>query len=221
METKSNSEKVRRIRERCGFDQEVFVEPIGLAGGLSVWWQNSVSLTVLYKSKNIIHVLFESNSLAGPAFITFVYGPPKEGERRVIWELLRRVAASMKEAWLVVGDFNDLLSQMEKEGGNPRSIRKIINFQSYLSDCNLIDLEFKGSKYTWCNKRPSGIVREMLDRALSNMEFRESFERAMVFHVEPIGSDHHVIVVDCCYREERRIRAFKFEANWTQHDDFM
>ncbi|KAI9116879.1 hypothetical protein K1719_012245 [Acacia pycnantha] len=38
---------------------------------------------------------------------------------------------------------------------------------------------------------------------------------------DPIGSGHHALVVDCCYCEEKRIRAFKFEANWVQHEEFL
>ncbi|KAK4254647.1 hypothetical protein QN277_010000 [Acacia crassicarpa] len=221
METKMCAGKVTKIRMKCGFSHELVVEPRGLTGGLTVWWLDNISLTVLFKSQNIIHVAAESDSFSTPKLISFVYGPPKEGERRLVWNSLRRWASSVEDPWLVMGDFNDLLSQAEKEGGNPRSLRKIINFQSLLSDCNLPDLEFKGSKYTWCNKRPSGIVRERLDRALGNGSFRDTFEKALVFHIEPVGSDHHALVIDCCYVEEKGIKPFKFEANWVQHENFI
>ncbi|KAI9118304.1 hypothetical protein K1719_010636 [Acacia pycnantha] len=84
-----------------------------------------------------------------------------------------------------------------------------------------VAVEFKGSKFTWCNKREGGIVRESLDRALGNGKFRDDFEKAMVFHIDPIGSDHHALVIDCCYMEEKGVKPFKFEANWVQHDDFV
>ncbi|KAI9126130.1 hypothetical protein K1719_002551 [Acacia pycnantha] len=200
------NEKLKKIRRQCGFDQEVTVEPKGLAGGLAVWWKNSIDIDVLYKSKNIIHVVVETNSLSAPKLISFIYGPPKEGERRLTWDTLRKMALNVEVAWLVVGDFNDVLTQAEKEGGNPRSMRKIIKFQSLLYDCNLLDLEFKGSQFTWSNKRPGGIVRERLDRALGNVKFREEFVKALVFHIEPIGSDHHALIIDCCYQETKGIR---------------
>ncbi|KAI9099682.1 hypothetical protein K1719_024687 [Acacia pycnantha] len=79
----------------------------------------------------------------------------------------------------------------------------------------------KGSRYTWCNNRPEALVRERLDRALGNVEFRENFAQAMVFHIDPIGSDHHTVVVDCCHCEGISSRTFKFEANWTRHIDFL
>ncbi|KAK4252766.1 hypothetical protein QN277_014312 [Acacia crassicarpa] len=221
METKINSGKCKKVRLKCGFTQELYVDPIGLSGGLAVWWQDSITLSVLYRSKNIIHAIIDSDCLNAPRMISFIYGPPKEGERRIVWDSLRRLASGITDSWLVVGDFNDLLSQSEKEGGNPRAMRKIINFQGFLSDCNLMDLEFKGSQFTWCNKRDGAIVRERLDRALGNVEFRDTFHHAVVFHVDPVGSDHHALVVDCCHHEEKAPKVFRFEANWVHHVDFL
>ncbi|KAK4273673.1 hypothetical protein QN277_017018 [Acacia crassicarpa] len=93
METKMKSVKLKEIRVKCGFDQEVMVEPRGLVGGLAMWWMNSVDISVLYKSNNIIHTVVESNSLNTPKLMTFIYGPPKEGERRLTWDILRKLAA--------------------------------------------------------------------------------------------------------------------------------
>ncbi|KAK4260674.1 hypothetical protein QN277_003758 [Acacia crassicarpa] len=221
METKIKSARITKLRNKCGFSRDLYVEPRGLAGGLALWWHNSISLTVLYKSKNVIHVLMESKCLQTPKLISFVYGPPKEGERRLVWNLMRNLVASVRDSWLLVGDFNDLLSQAEKEGGNPRSMRKILNFQSLLSDCNIMDLEFKGSNFTWCNKRLGATMRERLDKALGNVEFREEFDHAVVFHIDPIGSDHHVLLVDYCFYEAKTPKPFRFEANWVHHEEYL
>ncbi|KAK4264338.1 hypothetical protein QN277_025533 [Acacia crassicarpa] len=117
METKISSVRIKRIRDRCGFSRDLYVEPEGLAGGLALWWGANISVTVLYRSKNVIHVVLESTSLKVPAFVTFVYGPPKEGERRRVWDMLRGLVGGIHSSWLLVGDFNDVLSQGEKEGG--------------------------------------------------------------------------------------------------------
>ncbi|KAK4253026.1 hypothetical protein QN277_010863 [Acacia crassicarpa] len=221
METKMKSSRIRRICRQCKFSQELYIEPEGLAGGLALWWQGNISLTILYKSKNVIHAHVESGSLKVPAIISFVYGPPEERDRRVVWDLLRDLAVNIRGSWLLIGDFNDLLSQSEKEGGNPRSMRKILNFQRLLSDCQVMDLEFKGSSFTWCNKRVGTTIRERIDRALGNVEFREEFDHALVFHIEPIGSDHHVLLADCCFCEVKSEKSFRFEASWTLHEDYL
>ncbi|KAI9123409.1 hypothetical protein K1719_004709 [Acacia pycnantha] len=43
----------------------------------------------------------------------------------------------------------------------------------------------------------------------------------MVFHVDPVGSDHHALVIDCCFSNEKSPRVFRFEANWVTHEGFL
>ncbi|PON40709.1 Endonuclease/exonuclease/phosphatase [Parasponia andersonii] len=47
------------------------------------------------------------------------------------------------------GDFNDILSLSEKIGGADRTISAFVNFRLALSDCNLVDLSFQGTPFTW------------------------------------------------------------------------
>ncbi|KAK4259860.1 hypothetical protein QN277_006150 [Acacia crassicarpa] len=84
METKIKLARIRKIRSKCGFIHDLYVEPKGLAGGLALWWHGGISLSVLYKSKNSIHTIIESASLKVPKYATFVYELPKERERRVV-----------------------------------------------------------------------------------------------------------------------------------------
>ncbi|XP_028757228.1 uncharacterized protein LOC114716394 [Neltuma alba] len=63
-----------------------------------------------------------------------------------------------------------------------------------LGDCQLIDLGFQGPKFTWCNKRlGANHVKERIDRALANSDFCDEFINVVVSHIEPVGSDHHLL----------------------------
>jgi hypothetical protein len=56
------------------------------------------------------------------------------------------------------------VDQSEKLGGAIRSEAQMERFRSTLVDCNLGDLGYCGSKYTWSNKQDSGaFVKERLD----------------------------------------------------------
>ncbi|KAI9077581.1 hypothetical protein K1719_040513 [Acacia pycnantha] len=55
---------------------------------------------------------------------------------------------------------------------------------------------------------------------MGNGRFRDVFEKAIVFHIDPIGSDHHALLIDCVYMEEKSVKPFRFEANWSQHEDY-
>lgn len=45
------------------------------------------------------------------------------------------------------------MAHLEKFGAASRSDRQMASFQDSLEDCQLSDLGFTGSKYTWCNNR--------------------------------------------------------------------
>ena len=78
--------------------------------------------------------------------------------RNLCWDEIIRISRGISESWLCVGDFNDILRQDEKVGGNLRPMRKILNFQKFVADCELLDLGFNGYQFTWCNRREGGIL---------------------------------------------------------------
>ncbi|MCI06146.1 hypothetical protein A2U01_0027202, partial [Trifolium medium] len=54
-----------------------------------------------------------------------------------------------EEPWLLAGDFNDIMSQDEKQGGALVNFRRCRLFQERVNDCKLLDLGAVGSKFTW------------------------------------------------------------------------
>ena len=69
----------------------------------------------------------------------------------------------------MLGDFNEILSSVDKCGGNPVNMRKAQIFKDCLDERSLIDLGFQGSKYTWINKQEiRHFIQERLDRAFAN-----------------------------------------------------
>lgn len=65
----------------------------------------------------------------------------------------------------MLGNFNDIASPNEKFGGRPPNLSRIATFNKNLDYYNLIDLGFKGPKFTWTNNRRNlNLVMERLDR---------------------------------------------------------
>ena len=58
--------------------------------------------------------------------------------------------------WLLLGDFNDMISEEEKLGGLPINRTRMTAFRNCLDKCGLIDLGFHGPRFTWTNKVRSG-----------------------------------------------------------------
>lgn len=68
-------------------------------------------------SQNFIEV--GVGSMTGASWrLSCFYGYSKHTHRRDSWDLLRALVGSNDESWLVMGDFNDIESNSEKEGGD-------------------------------------------------------------------------------------------------------
>jgi hypothetical protein len=90
------------------------------------------------------------------------------------------------------GDFNEVLFAHEKEGGRQRSQRSMDVFREALEECGVEDLGYEGDMFTWRNNQFTGgsFIRERLDRAVANTEWRALFPEAQVVNGE---SGTHVI----------------------------
>lgn len=63
------------------------------------------------------------------------------------------------------GNFNDILEEVDKSGDRSRSEFSFQVFRAFVDDMEMIDLGFKGRRWTWGNNREGeGFVEERLDR---------------------------------------------------------
>ena len=91
-------------------------------------------------------------------FITFVYGDPVVEYRKVVWERLMRISLRRQEAWLMVGDFNEITSNSKKRGGRKRSEASFLPSKNMISTCGMIEFPHKGNFFSWSGRRRSGRV---------------------------------------------------------------
>lgn len=72
--------------------------------------------------------------------------------------------------WILIGDFNTTFSSTEHSRMRDYlgDQSDMIHFQELVTDCNLTDLPYSGSLFTWWNKRGAGPIGKKLDRALIN-----------------------------------------------------
>ncbi|RYR79498.1 hypothetical protein Ahy_A01g004314 [Arachis hypogaea] len=82
-----------------------------------------------------------------------------------------------------------------------------------------MDIDLKEKKFTWfSNPRNGFVIRERIDRALVNWEWRRLYQNATFATLPGIGSDHCPLVLRLEPREKFE-RHFKFEAYWEDHED--
>uniref|UniRef100_A0A803QJE5 Reverse transcriptase zinc-binding domain-containing protein n=1 Tax=Cannabis sativa TaxID=3483 RepID=A0A803QJE5_CANSA len=111
------------------------------------------------------------------------------------WNLLSSLVSNDPSIpWLVLGDFNEFLSNEDKEGGPPQSDILMGNFRKTIDTCKLRAIPFNGDKFTWTNMNHNGnFVRERLDRGFFNDIWFEFFIEARVTHLDFYHSDHRAI----------------------------
>lgn len=120
-----------------------------------------------------------------------IYESPHAHNCTVLRDNLRCIYDHYKGPWLLVGDFNEIISSSEKFDGRIINLNRSNQFLQCLNYCQLIDLGFKGSRYTWTNKRKCGFtIRERFDRCMTNFEWNTLFPNSLVNHLPRTHSDH-------------------------------
>ncbi|KAL0749510.1 hypothetical protein Bca101_031513 [Brassica carinata] len=144
------------------------VEPVGLSGGLAVMWKDSYNVEILSSDKRIIDMKASYGSLS--FFLSCVYGDPVVARRKAVWDRLVAIGLLRDEAWILAGDFNELMSGEEKVGGSERSESTFWDFRNMAQNCKLKEIRSSGNVLSWCGKRDTVWVQCRLDRSFGNDE---------------------------------------------------
>jgi hypothetical protein len=191
-ETHLDNAKAEKVRRRTGFDHKALFESDGRSGGLLLLWKSETNIQVNAVTKNYIDVVVDEE---GGWRFTGVYGEPEWNQKTATWEAIRSIKGDSSTPWLIMGDFNEILYNSEKEGGRPRTQRQLQAFHDMLSECALNDVGFVGDLFTWRR----GQIRERLDRAIANLQWSNLYPQSMLVNSESIRSDHRPIVMDTHY----------------------
>uniref|UniRef100_A0A2N9J2G5 Zinc knuckle CX2CX4HX4C domain-containing protein n=1 Tax=Fagus sylvatica TaxID=28930 RepID=A0A2N9J2G5_FAGSY len=153
--------------------------------------------------------------------LTFFYGAPETHRRIETWNLLRGLNQQFLLLWCCIGDFNEIVKNEEMHGRNRRPDRQMQGFRDAMDECDLIDLGYRGSPFTWCNNRdPPATTWVRLDRGLATLSWVQKFPAASVEHLDVINSDHKCLLLT---REPRgtqcfQRKPFRFKEVWTSDE---
>ncbi|KAL9679393.1 hypothetical protein QQ045_017252 [Rhodiola kirilowii] len=106
------------MKNKLGFQNCFGVSCRGLSGGLAILWDDSVGVEI--KSYSFYHidvVIKEQEEFR----LSLFYGNPSVSKRRESWSLLRQLRSMNDLQWVVIGDFNEILSSNEVKSGRMRN----------------------------------------------------------------------------------------------------
>ncbi|CAN0837668.1 hypothetical protein LINGRAHAP2_LOCUS1875 [Linum grandiflorum] len=138
----------------------------------------------------------------------------------MFWDFSGGVVSGRSEEWIVMGDFNFVMYDHEKQGVRPIRYDSVRPFQEFIFNHGFLDLGFRSDPYKWTNRqsRPREI-KQRLDPALWNGPWRLSHEKCIGFHEAMTGSDHRPIRVDL-FGDRRKVNpSFRFDVCWLQQSE--
>ena len=149
-----------------------------------LWKKEEAKVDLLTATEQEIHATVKVCHSNLNWFISAIYVSSHLVKRRLVWSNLSEIAKHHNLPWLMLGDFNEVLSSEEKFGGNQINLNKALEFKECLENCNFLDLGFAGPKFTWINKRPvTSLILERLDRCFANPSWRMLYPEAIVTHL--------------------------------------
>ncbi|KAL4379336.1 hypothetical protein GQ457_02G017580 [Hibiscus cannabinus] len=218
-ETKKKRRYVEKVRIKLKLQEAFYVDPTGIAGDLSLWWNTEVKLNVLKADKNFIDakVFIEGEA---DWFITFIYGPPYSNEKEEFWQSISCLRMNRNENWCIIGDTDVVAKPEEKLGGLPFEASNAKWFYDFMDYTCLMELPIKGGMFTWSNRRSEDeAILEKLDRVMVSCEWSLNFPKAIGILDVALASYHTPIVLMLKGANKRYKRDFKFEAKWLLEEE--
>lgn len=136
--------------------------------------------------------------------------------------MIRQLASSAQLPWCIYGDFNDLLSQSDKEGIHDHPQYLLTGFREAIVDSGLMELDLYGGRFTWEEgKGTSNWIRERLDRAFASNSWWQLFPLCKLSVYHTIYSDHDPMQLDLCnVALSKKNFRFEFENTWLREESF-
>lgn len=114
--------------------------------------------------------------------------------RSSVWDSLSATISSFFGPLLLCGNFNQVLSPVDKWGENNLHTPGSLPFQSFLNSFGLVEVKNVGPRFTWTNNREGdACIFERLDRDWCNLQWLDKFPKAYMSNLGIYRSDHAVI----------------------------
>ncbi|XP_074318337.1 uncharacterized protein LOC141655145 [Silene latifolia] len=221
VETKCNVSRVSPLFRSFGFDKSFGVDAVGASGGLWVGWRKESRMSVVKACNHFIILLVKKyNGLDW--YLVLFYGAPCVSLRASVLHEVEKWLESCKAPFLMVGDFNQVEYRCDKLSLSQRAIGGADDFNLWKIRNELLDILFKGPRFTWCNNRKGEKrVYERIDKAYGSKDWFTFFPNTGIKHYPIQISDHAPIEVDLNLVDAKGSRPYKLDAWVLEHEECM
>ncbi|XP_075096574.1 uncharacterized protein LOC142174641 [Nicotiana tabacum] len=192
-------------------------------GRIWLLWKQNVEVQILLLDEHSIHCEVQERSSTFKTLITVVYESNEVNKRQQLWDKLVNLGATIKESWLLSGDFNNVLHTDDRIGALVTQ-SEIKGFQDAIITLQLTQLKSLGWFYTWCNKQQLETrVYNKIDWALGNVEWMQKYSHIEADFLNLEVSDHSPILLQCKVVDQKsnpHPKPFKLYSSMMDHADF-
>jgi hypothetical protein len=193
---------------------------VGASGGILVAWRQGLRPTGATRIDNFsVSVQFGSSN-GEPWWLTCVYGLQGTEEKIAFLQELRDIKGQCHGPWLLVGDFNLIYKDEDKNNTN-LSRPMMSRFRRFINDVPVKVMPLIGRKFTWSSSSSSSSPTSVkLDRIFYTVDWEDLFPNSLLQSEASIDLDHCPLILglgDGCPGKRR----FHFEAFWPRFDGFQ
>ncbi|XP_022843180.1 uncharacterized protein LOC111366706 [Olea europaea var. sylvestris] len=159
------------------------------------WNPNDVHVLLVGSLAQAIHVHVNVCNGKCSSIVSVVYGDNVPVKRGNLWvDLVARHGGFTCFPWLVMGDFNSVISLSDVAGNSSSWHAWKDDLRNCMATAGLDDLKFDNCLYTWSNKYVFDPILKKLDWVLVNLEREEEFQGSEATFVSASVSDHFPMI---------------------------
>ncbi|XP_058746338.1 uncharacterized protein LOC131619235 [Vicia villosa] len=186
---KINAEKIRRKFGSCWNYEDNYMHHDNGKVWL-LWKPDIVHIRVVNIADQYIHVEVCTLDRIIQYVATIIYTFNQLEKRKLLWKRIEALSMNVNSLWIVIGDFNNVLTSQDRIGGNNVTEAEYKDLANMMQITGLFEARTAGSHFTWSNKQTKNAIYSRIDRLIGNVQWFQQLLDVTVEVLLPNISDH-------------------------------